>query len=105
MKTLNLADHFNEEYDADIRNRKFKMSDGQYSKHSFKLSELKRIYHICEKKQRLIAEQNERETEKARIEFDKQKLNKNGFAIDPDFGKKNRHKGKNSQRKAGDAAE
>ncbi len=100
MKTLNFEDHFNEEYEADIRNRKFKIGDGQYSKHSFKLSELKRIFHICEKKERLKAEQKEREKEKARLEFNKQKLNKNGFAIDPDFGKKNRHKGKNSKREA-----
>ena len=70
------------------------MVDGQYSKHSFKLSELKRIYHICEKKERLKKEQREREFEKVHLEANKPKLNKNGFAIDLDFGKKNRHKGK-----------
>lgn len=99
MKILNLLDHFNEEYEADIRNRKHKIADGQFSKHSFKLSELKRIYHICEKKERLRAEQKQRESDIELIKASKPKLDKNGFAVDLEFGKKNRNKGKKGKKK------
>jgi hypothetical protein len=94
MKTLNLVDHFNDEYEADIRNRKYKMSDGLYSKNSLKLSEIHRIYYICEKKERLRAEQKEMELDLSKINANTVKMNKNGFAFDIEFGKKNRHKGK-----------
>lgn len=81
------------------------MVDGQYSKHSFKFSELKRIYHICEKKERLKAEQREREREKEQIIANRPRVDKNGFVIDPDFGKKNRHRGKKGKKKITNASD
>jgi len=105
MKTSNLVDHLNDIYAADLRNRKYKMSDGLYSKHSLKLSEIHRIYYICEKKERLRAEQKERELDLSKININKLKMDKNEFAFEIEFGKKNRHKGKKPKKPASNASD
>lgn len=100
---LNLPlDDYCEEYEADIRNRKHNIEEGLYTKHSNKFTEQKRIYHILEKKERLKAEQIERETEKAKLNNVNPNVNEEGICVDPDFGKKNKNKGKKGKTKKGD---
>jgi len=69
-----------------------------YSKHSKKFTEEKRIYHIIEKKQRLKAEQQEREIERAKMQIKNPNVNEEGICVDPDFGKKNKNKGKKGKK-------
>ena len=83
-----ILDEYCREYEADIRNRKYNMEEGLYSKHSTKVSEVNRINHICEKKERLKAEQIERDLEKAKAQSIKSNVNEDGIFVDPEFGKK-----------------
>lgn len=92
-------DHYCDEYEADIRNRKYNMEEGLYNKHSKNFAEQKRIYHICEKKERLREEQIERELEKEKLQKVNPNINKDGIFVDPDFGKKNKNKGKKGKKK------
>ncbi len=75
------------------------MEEGLYSKHSKNLVDRKRIYHICEKKERLRKEQIERDLERANQQKLNQNVNKDGYEIDPDFGKKMKNKGKKTKKK------
>jgi len=98
LNNINL-DHFNEEYESDIRNKKYMLEEGLYNKHSNKLTEQKRIYHICEKKERLKREQMERELEREKTQKVNPNINEEGLLVDPDFGKKNKNKGKKGKKK------
>ncbi len=70
-----------------------------YSKHSNKFTEQKRIYHILEKKERLKAEQIERDSEREKMQNVNPNVNEEGIYVDPDFGKKNKNKGKKGKKK------
>ena len=82
------------ELENDIRNRKYKIEDGLFCKHSKNFSELKRIYYICEKKEMRKRDQQEREIGR----ISSLNLNKNNgsdIVIDLSFGQKNKkNKGK-----------
>jgi hypothetical protein len=54
-------DHYDADYDGDLRNTKHGMEDGRWSNQSYNKSELKRLYYIKEKKAMQREEQLKRE--------------------------------------------